>query len=115
MGKPMEFVNLKDPRNKLKETVLATPTLLSVVVERFFNWYNKNQSKMTILTPGIHATNYLPDDNRPYLYPYFPDSYQMKLIKKIAAEMEEKIKNEKGAKHNVRHAVPQRKIEKRLR
>jgi hypothetical protein len=98
MGKPMEFVDLKDPRNKYKETILATPTILATIVERFFNWYNKNRSKMTILTPGIHATNYSPDDNRfdqrPYLYPFFPDSYQMKLIRKVAAEMEKKIKND---------------------
>ena len=98
MGKSMEFVNLKDPRNKYKETILATPSILATLVERFFNWYNKNRSKMTILTPGIHATNYSPDDNRfdqrPYLYPFFPDSYQMKLIRKVAAEMEKKIKDD---------------------
>jgi NAD+ synthase (glutamine-hydrolysing) len=99
MGKEMEFINLKDPRNKFKEIVLATPTILATIIERFFNWYGKNRSKMTILTPGIHATNYSPDDNRfdqrPYLYPFFPDSYQMKLIRKLAAEMEEKIKSDK--------------------
>jgi hypothetical protein len=98
MGKPMEFVNLKDPRNKYKETILATPSILATLVERFFNWYSKNRSKMTILTPGIHATNYSPDDNRfdqrPYLYPFFPDSYQMKLIRKVAAEMEKKIRDD---------------------
>jgi NAD+ synthase (glutamine-hydrolysing) len=98
MGKEMEFINLKDPRNKFKEVVLATPSILATLIERFFNWYGKNRSKMTILTPGIHATNYSPDDNRfdqrPYLYPFFPDSYQMKLIRKVAAEMEEKIKSD---------------------
>ena len=101
LGKPMEFVNLKDPRNKFKETIPATPTILATLIERFFNWYGKNRSKMTILTPGIHATNYSPDDNRfdqrPYLYPYFPDSYQMKLIRKVANEMEAKIKSDATA------------------
>lgn len=89
---------MKDVRNKFKENVVATPTILASLIERFFNWYNKNRSKMTILTPGIHATNYSPDDNRfdhrPYLLPFFPDSYQMNLIRKVAAEMEERIKKD---------------------
>lgn len=98
MGKPMEYINMKDMRNKFKETVVATPTILATLIERFFNWYNKNRSKMTILTPGIHATNYSPDDNRfdhrPYLLPFFPTSYQMDLIRKVAAEMEARIAKE---------------------
>ena len=94
LGKPMKFVNLKDPLNKFIENPIATPTLIAEVVKRFFNWYGKNRSKMTILTPGIHATNYSPDDNRfdqrPFLYPLFELSYQYKLIKKLAEEMEQK-------------------------
>lgn len=92
LGKPMKFINLKDPLNKFIENPIATPTLIAEVVKRFFNWYGKNRSKMTILTPGIHATNYSPDDNRfdqrPFLYPLFELSYQYKLIKKLAEEME---------------------------
>lgn len=92
LGKPMKFINLKDQLNKFIENPIATPTLIAEVVKRFFNWYGKNRSKMTILTPGIHATNYSPDDNRfdqrPFLYPLFELSYQYKLIKKLAEEME---------------------------
>lgn len=96
MGKKMEFINLSDPMNKYKENIVATPKILAIIIERFFNWYCKNRSKMTILTPGIHATNYSPDDNRfdqrPYLYPFFPTSYQMRLIYKVAEEMENNLK-----------------------
>jgi len=46
---------------------------------------------MPILTPSIHATNYSPDDNRfdqrPFLYPWFPGSYQITLIKSLASKM----------------------------
>jgi NAD+ synthase (glutamine-hydrolysing) len=101
LGKDMFFIDLK---NKTKEKVRATPTILATLIERFFNWYGKNRSKMTILTPGIHATSYSPDDNRydqrPFLYPYFSDSYQMKLIRAVANDMEKKMKH-----NNTRNAV----------
>jgi NAD+ synthase (glutamine-hydrolysing) len=102
MGKPMKFVNLSNPMDKKIEYPLATPTIIAELVKRFFNWYGRNRSKMTILTPGIHATNYSPDDNRfdqrPFLYPSFDGSYQHKLIKKVAEEMEAKMRNNNAAK-----------------
>lgn len=104
LNKPMKFVNLKDPLNKYIENPIATPTLIAEVVKRFFNWYGKNRSKMTILTPGIHATNYSPDDNRfdqrPFLYPLFEFSYQYKLIKQLATEMEAKTPQAAQAQQN---------------
>jgi NAD+ synthase (glutamine-hydrolysing) len=98
LWKPMKFVNYKDWRN-LKpynfdglRDIIATPTVLAKLIERFFDWYNKNRSKMTILTPGIHATSYSPDDNRydqrPYLLPYFPASDQMAVVNAVAVKME---------------------------
>ena len=108
LGKPMKFVNLKDPLNKFIENPIATPTLIAEVVKRFFNWYGKNRSKMTILTPGIHATNYSPDDNRfdqrPFLYPLFELSYQYKLIKKLAEEMEANSRLAAQAQQNASRA-----------
>jgi hypothetical protein len=98
LWKPMKFVNYTDWRN-LKpykfdglRDIIATPTVLAKLIERFFDWYNKNRSKMTILTPGIHATSYSPDDNRydqrPYLLPYFPASDQMAVVNAVATKME---------------------------
>jgi NAD+ synthase (glutamine-hydrolysing) len=98
LWKPMKFVNYTDWR-KLNpyefdglKNIIATPTVLAKLIERFFDWYNKNRSKMTILTPGIHATSYSPDDNRydqrPYLLPYFPASDQMAVVNAVAAKME---------------------------
>ena len=42
-------------------------------VKDFFFYYAVNRHKMTTLTPGYHAENYSPEDNRfdlrPFLYP----------------------------------------------
>jgi NAD+ synthase (glutamine-hydrolysing) len=99
LWKPMKFVNYNTEERALKpykfdglRDIIATPTVLAKLIERFFDWYNKNRSKMTILTPGIHATSYSPDDNRydqrPYLLPYFPASDQMAVVNAVATKME---------------------------
>ena len=89
LGKVITYVN---KQKKVKELRVATPTLLADKVSTFFTWYGKTRSKMTILTPSIHATNYSPDDNRydhrPFLYPWFPESYQIKQVISLAKEME---------------------------
>ncbi|XP_035119572.3 glutamine-dependent NAD(+) synthetase isoform X6 [Callithrix jacchus] len=49
-----------------------TPRQVADKVKRFFSKYSINRHKMTTLTPGYHAENYSPDDNRfdlrPFLY-----------------------------------------------
>ena len=90
LGKEMVFI---DTVAKAKVKKVATPAMLQDLIKRFFSWYGRNRSKMTILTPGIHATNYSPDDNRfdqrPFLYPDFSTSYQMNLIDMVVKGMPE--------------------------
>jgi hypothetical protein len=78
-------------RNKTKIIEAATPNHIADKLSIFWDFYGKHRSKMPILTPSIHATNYSPDDNRfdqrPFLYPYFPLSYQITLIKSLASKM----------------------------
>lgn len=87
----IEFI---DTDKKEKIEILPTPTKLAIIIDRFFRWYGMNRHKMTILTPGIHATGYSPDDNRydqrPFVYKYSSEGSndQIKLIYELAREME---------------------------
>lgn len=91
LGKVITVIN---KAKRVKEEVVATPIVLAEKISTFFTWYGKTRSKMTILTPSIHATNYSPDDNRfdqrPFLYPFFPGSYQIQHIMKLAKDMEKR-------------------------
>lgn len=108
LGKMITYVN---NAKKTKESVVATPTILYEKINTFFKHYGKTRSKMPILTPSIHATNYSPDDNRfdqrPFLYPFFPDTYQMEQVKALAKEMEKRedvvalIRNASGSMVNL--------------
>ena len=88
LGKVITYVN---NQKKIKEQVVATPLILADKVSTFFKHYGKTRAKMTILTPSIHATNYSPDDNRydqrPFLYPFFPASYQIEQVQELAKAM----------------------------
>jgi NAD+ synthase (glutamine-hydrolysing) len=82
---------------KEAEPKLATYKDLLEKVKIFWNQYHNNRHKMNILTNAIHATNYSPDDNRfdhrPFLLPFFPDSYQFEVMKKLAEQLTAKNSN----------------------
>jgi NH3-dependent NAD+ synthetase len=62
-----------DQAKKVKSWVHATPENIADKVVTFHNLYAINRHKMNILTNAIHATDYVPDDNRydhrPFLIP----------------------------------------------
>ncbi|KAF2455564.1 hypothetical protein BDY21DRAFT_289192 [Lineolata rhizophorae] len=58
----------------------CTPREVYEKVRRFYHYYSINRHKMTTITPGYHAEQYSPDDNRydlrPFLYPVFTWPYK---------------------------------------
>ncbi|KAI0825506.1 glutamine-dependent NAD(+) synthetase with GAT domain-containing protein [Irpex lacteus] len=67
-----------------------SPLQVAEKVKHFFFEYARNRHKMTTLTPGYHAEQYSPDDNRfdlrPFLYPSrFP--WQFRKIDQVAATL----------------------------
>ncbi|KAI0083838.1 glutamine-dependent NAD(+) synthetase with GAT domain-containing protein [Irpex rosettiformis] len=67
-----------------------SPLQVAEKVKHFFFEYARNRHKMTTLTPGYHAEQYSPDDNRfdlrPFLYPSrFP--WQFRKIDQLATKL----------------------------
>lgn len=61
-----------------------TPQQIRTKVLTFFNFFQINRHKATILPPGLHLEEYSPEDNRfdlrPFLYPSIWSSWQAKKI-----------------------------------
>jgi len=98
MGGPITVINetAEKPEDR-KKVEWATPTKIAQKLKVFWKNYGIHRNKMTILTPGIHTTNYSPDDNRfdlrPFLYPNMDFSYQIKVVEAMAARDEANAKS----------------------
>jgi len=93
MGKPISVINegAEKPEDR-KKIEWATPLKIFNKLKSFWSNYGVHRNKMTILTPGIHTTDYSPDDNRfdlrPFLYPAMGFSYQLNVVNDIAKKDE---------------------------
>lgn len=75
-----------------------SPQQIRTKVLTFFNFFQINRHKATILPPGLHLEEYSPEDNRfdlrPFLYPSIWGSWQAKKIDehvaRVSAEAEKK-------------------------
>ncbi|CDR39327.1 CYFA0S03e02212g1_1 [Cyberlindnera fabianii] len=77
-------------------TPRLTPRQVAEKVKRFFFFYAVNRHKMTTMTPGYHAEQYSPDDNRFDLRPFLIDPRFQWASKKIDEIVEQSEKGNTG-------------------